>query len=79
MNEVIHGVVHGRTIRLAEDPGVDDGQAVEVVLRPVSSPGQWGEGLHRCAGSLADYPEMDQDVDAIQKERKLDSRPELPQ
>ncbi len=79
MNEVIHGIVQGRTIRLAQDPGIDDGQAVEVVLRPISSPGQWGEGLRRCAGALADYPEMDQHMDEIQNERKLDSRPELPE
>lgn len=79
MSEVIHGIIHGKTIHLEDDPGIADGETVEVLLRRVSTPKGWGEGLRRCAGALADYPEMDQYMDEIQSERRLDSRPELPE
>ena len=79
MSEVIHGVIHGKTIHLEEQPGMSDGQAVEVVLRPVSPQKPWGEGLKRCAGALANCPEMDQAMELIQRERKQDTRPGLPE
>ena len=37
MNKVIEGVVHGRTIELLEDPGVGEGQKVQVMLSDASS------------------------------------------
>jgi hypothetical protein len=67
MGDVIHGVIHGRTIHLEEDPGIGDGQTVEVVVRSVSPPKAWGEGLRRCAGALADYPEMDQYMQTLDR------------
>ena len=70
MSEVLHGVVHGKIIELEKNPTVDDGQAVEVVLRPVSAPHDWGEGLQRCAGALAGDPEIDAILDEIQRERR---------
>jgi len=79
MGEIIHGVIHGKTIHLEEHPDISDGQAVEVVVRPVSARGPWGEGLKRCAGALSDYPEMDEAMEQIQRERKQDTRPELPE
>lgn len=30
MNKKLHGKIHGKTIELAEDPGVADGQEVEL-------------------------------------------------
>jgi hypothetical protein len=33
MSDVIHGVIHGKTIVLAENPGIADGQPVEVAVR----------------------------------------------
>jgi len=33
MTKTIHGKVRGRTIELDEDPGIADGQAVEVIVR----------------------------------------------
>ena len=38
----IHGVIHGRTIELAEDPGIADGQRVQVEVRAVPAAGNWG-------------------------------------
>lgn len=33
MTKTLHGKVHGRTIELDEDPGVAEGQAVELQLK----------------------------------------------
>ena len=82
MNKLMHGVAHGRMIELTEDLGVPEGQQLEVVVRTLSPPGnEWGAGLRRCAGALADEwtDEDDRILDEIYKERKRDSRPELPQ
>lgn len=70
MTEVLHGVVHGNTIELERSPQVGEGQAVEVVLRPIAPREPWGEGLRRCAGALADDPEIDAILDDIERERK---------
>jgi hypothetical protein len=59
MNKIIEGVVHGRTIELLDDPGVGDGQRVQVVLSLSSSAGAWGEGIRRTAGALANDPDWD--------------------
>jgi hypothetical protein len=79
MTEVLHGIIHGKTILLEQDPGIGDGRTVEVVLRPVSPVASWGDGLRRCAGALASDPEMDGFLEEIQHERKLDNPQELPE
>jgi hypothetical protein len=79
-NRVLHGIVHGKTIELSEDPGVPIGQSVEVLLMPSPPVGaKWGDGLRRCAGALADdwTDEDDRILQAIQQERNRDGRPEL--
>jgi hypothetical protein len=75
----VQGVIHGRTIELAEDPGVADGQQVEITIRTVPSPGPWGEGLRRCAGAFAaDWTEDDDRIfEEIHQERKWDTRREI--
>lgn len=35
MTKKVQGIVHGKTIELAEDLGVSDGQAVEITVRTV--------------------------------------------
>jgi hypothetical protein len=54
MTKSIQGIVHGRTIELAEDLGLGNGQRVEVQVNVVPQASVWGEGLRRCAGALAD-------------------------
>lgn len=73
MTKIMNGVVHGRTIELEEEIGVPDGQKVEVAIHLSStSPEQeqWGDGLRRCAGALADIPGLDEDMEQILRERK---------
>lgn len=59
MINTMHGKVHGRNIELDEDPGVADGQEVEVQMKLVQPTRKWGEGILRTAGALADDPDWD--------------------
>jgi hypothetical protein len=82
MTQVMHGVVQGKTIQLAQETGVPDGQEVEVVIRPitVSPPTEpWGEGLRRSDGALAGIPGLDEDMHEILRERKTARFREVPE
>jgi hypothetical protein len=37
MAQVMHGIVHGKTIEFDQDVGVPEGQEVEVVIRPLTA------------------------------------------
>ncbi len=54
MTKTMHGIVHGRTIELDEDPGVAEGQEVEVQVKVMPPTRKWGDGILRTAGALAD-------------------------
>jgi hypothetical protein len=75
----VQGIIHGKTIELSEDPGVADGQQVEITIRTLPTPRSWGEGLRRCAGAFAaDWTEEDDRIlEAIHQERKRDTRGEI--
>jgi hypothetical protein len=78
--KTIQGRIHGRTIELNEDLGLQDGQEVRVQvtpLRPGSMPGV--EGFLRCAGVLASQwtHEDDRILEEIHQDRKRDTRPEI--
>lgn len=81
MTKVIHGRVRGKTIELTEDPGLAEGQEVEVSVRTVSTPQRWGDGLRRCAGALANEwtDEDDRILAEIHQDRKRDTRREIPE
>ena len=82
MIQILHGTVHGKTIQLDEEPGVQDGQKVELSVRVVGSPvatATWGEGLKRCAGALADLPGLDDDLEEILRARKTAKIREVPE
>ena len=49
MTKTIHGKVHGRTIELDEDPGVAEGQEVEVQVTIVQPRPEMGRG-HSAVG-----------------------------
>jgi hypothetical protein len=79
MTRTIQGVIHGRLIELREDPGVADGQQVEIIIKTVPAARPWGEGLRRCAGALAAEwtEEDDRIVEQIHQDRKRDTRKEI--
>jgi hypothetical protein len=71
MTKTMHGKVHGRTIELDEDPGVAEGQEVEVQVRVLPKTGRKpGEGFLRTEGALADDTEWDAIMEEISQARK---------
>ncbi len=81
MTKVIRGKVRGTTIELAEDPGMAEGQEVEVSVRtvPAASSQKPGNGLTRTEGALANDPHWDAIMEVIYRERKTDTRREMPE
>lgn len=65
-----YGIILGRSIELANDPGMPYGQAVRVVVSEILGAPGWGEGILRSAGALADCPEFDAVFEQIERERK---------
>ena len=78
MTKTVHGFIRGKTIQLTEEVGLPEGQEVEVLVTSVSPKPQWGEGLRRCAGALADQWTVADDriLERIQQDRARDSRQE---
>jgi len=76
MEKVIEGVVRGRTVELAVDPGIEDGRQVQVILRikelPAAPPGWKPESSETAAGMMADYwtEEDDRILEDIYQDRK---------
>jgi hypothetical protein len=79
MTKNVHGIIRGKTIELAEDLGVAEGQAVEVQVTVVGSGANWGAGLQRAAGALAGAwsGEDDKILDQLRRDRQQDSRREI--
>jgi hypothetical protein len=70
MNKSVLGTIYGRTIELAEDLGVPDGQEVEVIIRMASPNPTWGEGIRRSAGVAATMPGVEEAFADIERGRK---------
>ena len=85
MTKVLRGVVHGRTIELEGDTGMEDGRKVEVILRAKELPGPppgWKPGSREtAAGMMASWwtEEDDRILEQIRQERKNDTRREIPE
>jgi len=77
----LHGVIHGKIIELAVDPGLIEGQEVEVTVRAAHRDAPWGEGLRRSAGALADswQPDDDRILDEIRDARTRSAGREIPE
>jgi hypothetical protein len=80
MTKIIQGVIRGNTIELNENPGLAEGQTVQVVVQPVEPSRPWGEGIRKSAGGLADqWTEEDEKIlEEIYQDRKRDSHREIP-
>lgn len=79
MTKVLRGVVHGRTIQLEEDSGLEDGRLVEVVLQskllPVPPPGWSPDSAESAAGLLSTRwtEEDDRILEEIYRDRKRET------
>ena len=79
MSKTIPGVIQGKTIALEAGLGLDDGQRVEITVRPVVDPEMRRRRLAALAGSLAHLPDEDWGtLDAIVRERSQWPHRELP-
>jgi|GEM_PF-526390 len=79
---VLKGTVHGKIIKLEDEPGLPDGQSVTVTLVPASQKGLSSEtsleALKRAAGSWCDDPQgLDRFLEWNRQQRKINRR-ELP-
>ena len=70
MPDAIEGVIHGKTIELTTDPGLTDGQAVRVNVRPLQTPDQCREAILRTAGSMANDPDFDAVMAQVESDRR---------
>jgi hypothetical protein len=84
MVKILRGLVHGRTIELESEPGIEDGLKVEVIVRSRSLPGPppgWRlGGTETAAGMMAEHwtVEDDQIFEEIERERHHPSTREIP-
>jgi len=81
MSKLMHGKVHGKTIELDEDPGIPDGEQVQVIVHAAKPQRPWGEGILGSAGALADSwtDEDDRILEEIYQDRKRETRREIPE
>jgi hypothetical protein len=83
MTKVLRGIIHGKTIELERDAGLEDGRKVEVILKTKELPGPpplWKPGsTETAAGTMASCwtEEDDRILDEIYRERKKDTRREV--
>ena len=54
-----------------------EGQAVEIRVKTVKPDRQWGTGILRTAGALADDPHWDTIMEEIQQARKAERRAQM--
>jgi hypothetical protein len=76
---IIQGVIHGKTIELEQEPGLPDGQQVEVTVRPLlkeqSARLPPGEGLRRAFGTWSEDAEgLDEFLEWNRRQRTIGRR-----
>lgn len=66
----IRGTIHGTMIELETDPGIPDGQTVEIDVRVAPGAAVWGEGIRRSAGIAVDVPGVDEAFEQVERDGK---------
>ena len=67
----IHGIVYGKTIRIEEDLGLEDGAKVDMMVEVTEAESKsWGEGIRSSAGAAAELPGFDEVFVEIEHSRK---------
>ena len=71
-NNLMKGVIHGKTIELEKESGLPDGSQVAVLVQPVLPK---GDGLRRAFGGWAgDDEKLDEFLAQVRRDRQNDSR-----
>ena len=79
-SNIHHGVVHGRTIELSDNPGLPDGQEVRVIVEPQTTATDSGtpeERLRRAFGAWSDDAENLDEFLRWNREQRSAGRPEI--
>jgi hypothetical protein len=79
-DNTLQGIIHGRIIELFDDPGVPDGERVAVQLQQLPGSDEASaarRGVSKSAGAWADFPEMDEIMARIERDRTNDAREEV--
>jgi len=82
--KILRGTIHGRTIELEADPGIEDGRSIEVVVRSKALPGPppgWRPGaVETAAGMMAEHWTENDDriLEEIGRDRHRPSTREVP-
>ena len=81
MTQTLHGIIHGNSIELIDNPGLPEGEEVEIRLSVAKKKPQMGSGLERCAGALAESwtDEDDHILAELQQARLQSSHRESPE
>ena len=67
--KILQGVVHGKLIELADDPGLGDGKSIELVI--LEKPNDIRSVENPLLGFMADEPDlMDEIMDSIHTARE---------
>jgi hypothetical protein len=73
--QIVRGVICGKTIELADDTGLADGQEVAVTVQPIVRQLPPGEGLRRSAGAWQESAEdLDNYLEWNRQQRKASRR-----
>ncbi len=76
MTKTLHGVIHGKTIELADALPFGEGAEVEIQVRAIRSTRKPGDGFLRTEGALADDTEWDAIMEEVQQGRKFERQPQ---
>jgi hypothetical protein len=81
MNKIAHGIIHGNTIELRDNPGFQEGQEVEVYVKTIDKNRPGNEGVHKSGGTKALlWTEQDDKIlDELYRQRKCDTGREIPE
>lgn len=81
MTHTLRGVIHGNRIDLIDNPGLPEGEEVEIRIRELNKSSRSGASLDRCAGALAESwtDEDDRILAEIQNDRSLSSHRDSPE
>jgi hypothetical protein len=74
ITRTVHGTIRGKFIELTERLGLADGQEVEIEVKAVEPPRQWGAGILGTAGALADDMYWDAIMEEVHQARKAQRR-----
>jgi hypothetical protein len=66
MVKQVQGIIHGKTIELDQDPGIVEGQRVDVKVLLSERIQSWGEGILRSAGIAAGLPGFEEAFEQVQ-------------